>query len=106
MSGHAAPLQHPHALRPAVPLSGHAVPHTGTRLHSAVALSIANDYERWKYLRRSLKWYNKYQQCMACYLYLVSSPSSGSLGLAAMPACKDAWCRCWLVPRHPIRRLR
>jgi hypothetical protein len=35
-----------------------------------VASTIASDYESWKYLRRAIKWYNAYQQCMACYLFL------------------------------------
>lgn len=35
-----------------------------------LASTIASDYESWKYLRRAIKWYNAYQQCMACYLFL------------------------------------
>jgi hypothetical protein len=61
-----------------------------------VASTIASDYESWKYLRRAIKWYNAYQQCMACYLFLVSS--------SRWPASRRC-ARAQLSLRQPLRRL-
>lgn len=53
-----------------------------------MALSIASDYEDWGYLRRSIKWYQTFQRCMALYVFQVSRRPDGRVGVQQRPCAE------------------